>query len=599
MQAFLLTIFLPIIPLLIRKSYSGNRKLTKEEGVLRYILYMMALLFLTVIALAVLANDGTSFMLKMETVAGYALKYVCMQVMITLGLAAVEWLYVRKKITIKVNWKQFFQAKPFLFLRKYICPYVLYVLALFVAILNVSMISDNAVWGDEAFTAITVKNNVYGIMQVLFYWDSHPPLYYLWLKVFGDLFGHTVTVYHAASLVPFLGGILFAVTLLQKHFGKVPAGFFVIVSGLGAACIQYNLEVRMYSLAFAGLAFASYCAYRVICAGEKKAWIGMVVWGLVAAYSHYYGLVAAGILVFCTGVAVWLKNRGKTWLKGMWAVAAFLVGYTPWLIFMYVSMGTYGSADLWVTEILGLSKCLDMIYGGNGMSKLILPLFLFVILLMVIGESGLKTGLKGWSDEMYFLMIGTGTIVGTLLFGYLISVLFSPLLVERYLYPLCAVALVTLTAGCSGILNILKKLGNSFRILWTQGVGKAGLVLVLVALFVAGIGNYKNYHAIYEHEKTKTDLTLQTIGDPHKDAKMVTVGVRHLGWTVLEHYFPENEIVNGDYNSMVCDEFWYFVMPAIDENGLKELKSKGYEVTHYGLMQLSQYPFELYHMRKK
>ncbi len=599
MQAFLLTIFLPIIPLLIWKSYNRNQKLTKDEVVLRYVLYIMALLFLTVIALAVFANDGTSLMLKMKTVAGYALKFACMQVMITLGIAAAEWLYVRKKITIKVNWEKFFQAKPFIFLRKYICPYVLYVLALFVVILNVSMISDNAVWGDEAFTAITVKNNVYGIMQVLFYWDSHPPLYYLWLKVFGDLFGHTVTVYHAASLVSFLGGIVFAVTLLQRHFGKVSAGFFVIVSGLGAACIQYNLEVRMYSLAFAGLAFASYCAYRVICAGEKKAWIGMVVWGLVAAYSHYYGLVAAGILVFCTGVAVWLKNRGKTWLKGMWAVVAFLVGYTPWLIFMYVSMGTYGSADLWITEILELSKCLDMIYGGSGMSKLILPLFFFVIFLMVIGESGWKTGLMGWSDEMYFLMIGTGTIVGTLSFGYLISVLFSPLLVERYLYPLCAVALVTLTAGCSGILNILKKLGNSVRLVWTQGVGKAGLVLILVALFVAGIGNYKNYHAIYEHEKTMTDLTLQTIGDPHKDAKMVTVGVRHLGWTVLEHYFPENEIVSGDYNSVKCDEFWYFVEPAIDEEGLKELKSKGYEVTHYGLMQLSQYPFELYHMRKK
>ena len=388
MQAFLLTVFLPVIPLLIWKSYNRNRKLTKEEGVLRYVLYMMALLFLTVAALAVFANDGTSFMLKMKTVTGFALKYVCMQVLIVLGIATAEWIYVKKKVIIKVNWEQFSQAKPFVFLRKYICPYLLYVLALFVVILNVGMMCDNAVWGDEAFTAITVKNNVYGIMQVLFYWDSHPPLYYLWLKVFGDLFGHTVTVYHAASLIPFLGGILFAVTLLQRRFGKIPAGFFVLVSGLGAACIQYNLEVRMYSLTFASLAFASYCAYRVICVGEKKAWIGMVAWGLVAAYSHYYGLVAAGILVFCTGVAVWLKNRGKTWIKGMWAVVAFLVGYIPWLIFMYVSMGTYGSADLWITEVLGLSKCLDMIYGGIGMSKLILPLFLFVMLGMVIGESG-------------------------------------------------------------------------------------------------------------------------------------------------------------------------------------------------------------------
>ncbi len=614
MQPFILTIFLPAIPLLIWKSYHRNHKITKEESVLRYVLYMLTLLFITLVALAVFANDGTSFMLKMKTHNDFALKYVCMQILIVLGIAAAEWLHKGKIVTLRVNGDHFSQIKTLAFLRKYIYPYIFYVLALFVVILNVSMINDNAVWGDEAFTAITVKNNVYGIMQVLFYWDSHPPLYYLWLKVFGDLFGHTITVYHAASLVPFLGGILFAVTLLPKHFGKLPAGFFVIVSGLGVACIQYNLEIRMYSMTFSGLAFASYCAYRVICADYKKAWIGMVMWGLVAAYSHYYGLVAAGILVFCTGVAVWLKKREKSWIKGMCAVAAFLAGYIPWFIFMYLSMGTYGSADLWITEILGLDKCLDMIYGGNGMSKLILPLFLFIIPVIVISESGFfrlekKAGqtvvqteypsVKGWSDETYFLLIGTGTIAGTLLFGYLISVLFSPLMVERYLYPLCAVALVTLTVGCSSILKFLEKLGSYYCLFRLQGAGKFILVLILAALFVIGIENYKNYHAIYEHEKIKTDQTLQTIGVPHKDAKMVTVGVRHLGWTVLEQYFPGHEIVNGDYNSVNCDEFWYFVDSPINKDGLNDLKSKGYEVTHYGQMQLSQYPFELYHIKQK
>lgn len=614
MQALLLTIFLPIIPLLIWKRYNRDRRLTMGEWILRYVLYLMVLLFLTVFALALFGDDGTSFILKMDTLAGFALKYVCMQVLIVLGIAAAEWLYAGQKVTVKVNWEQFSKGKVIGFLRRYICPYLLYVLALFVVVLNVSMVCDNAVWGDEAFTGITVKNNVYGIMQVLFYWDSHPPLYYLWLKIFGDLFGHTVTVYHAASLVPFLGGILMAVTLLRKHFGKVPAAFFVMVSGLGAACIQYNLEVRMYSLTFAGLAFASYCAYRVISAGEKKAWISMVAWGLAAAYSHYYGLVAAGILVFCTGVAVWLKYRGKTWKRGLCAVIAFLVGYTPWLIFMYLSMGTYGAADLWITEILGLDKCLDMVWGGIGMSKLLLPLFLFIIVGMLIYESGMfrfreeagqtvvrvePPSVKGWSDEMYFVVIGAATIAGTLLFGYLVSVLFSPLLVERYLYPLCAVALVTLTAGLSGILKLFDKLGKKLQLFWADGLGKAVLMLVLAVLLVAGIKNYKNYHTIYHQEKTRTDLTLETIGKPHKDVKMVTVGVRHLGWTVLEHYYPENEIVNGDYNSVQCDEFWYFVMPAIDENGLQELKNKGYDVTHYGLMHLSQYPFELYHVKQK
>ena len=46
---------------------------------------------------------------------------------------------------------------------------------------------------------------------------------------------------------------------------------------------------------------------------------------------HTYALVAVGIMMFFTGVAVWIKYRGKTWTKGVLAIVAFLIGYAPWL----------------------------------------------------------------------------------------------------------------------------------------------------------------------------------------------------------------------------------------------------------------------------
>lgn len=76
-----------------------------------------------------------------------------------------------------------------------------------------------------------------------------------------------------------------------------------------------------------------YCSYRVIEDGTRKTWTGMVLWALGAAYSHYYALVAVGIMMFFTGVAVWIKYRGKTWRKGVLAIVAFLIGYAPWLYF--------------------------------------------------------------------------------------------------------------------------------------------------------------------------------------------------------------------------------------------------------------------------
>lgn len=84
----------------------------------------------------------------------------------------------------------------------------------------------------------------------MYYWDNHPPLYYYWLKLFGTLFGFSVPVFHLASLVPFVIGLVLALTVVRKRFGMLPVAFFLTISGLGQACLEYNLEVRMYALAF-------------------------------------------------------------------------------------------------------------------------------------------------------------------------------------------------------------------------------------------------------------------------------------------------------------------------------------------------------------
>mgnify|MGYP000775060929 FL=1 len=77
---------------------------------------------------------------------------------------------------------------------------------------------------------------------------------------------------------------------------------------------------------------------------------------------------------------------------------------------------------------------------------------------------------------------------------------------------------------------------------------------------------------------------------------MVTNGVKHLGWTVLYYYYPDNEIVNGDYNQAESDRFWYFTPDAMSDEAVAGLQQDGYRVTDYGQMQLAQYPFYLYYI---
>ena len=117
-------------------------------------------------------------------------------------------------------------------------------------------------------------------------------------------------------------------------------------------------------------------------------------------------------------------------------------------------------------------------------------------------------------------------------------------------------------------------------------------------MFGMGIQNYGECYDSYEQQKTETDKTLDLIGTPTQDTKMVTNGVKHLGWTVLYYYYPDNEIVNGDYRQAEADSFWYFTPDAMSRDSVAELEQDGYQVTDYGQMQLSQYPFFLYYMEK-
>ena len=186
-----------------------------------------------------------------------------------------------------------------------------------------------------------------------------------------------------------------------------------------------------------------------------------------------------------------------------------------------------------------------------------------------------KPSVRNWSDKTYAMAVGACTILGTLAFAYLLSVVMAPMLAQRYLYPLSAVAIVMLAVGSSRVLELAAELEKkSWKGL--EAVSRIVLVVLLVVLFGLGIQNYRECYDSYEQQKVETEKTLDLIGTPDEDVNMVTNGVKHLGWTVLYYYYPDNEIVNGDYNQADSDRFWYFTPNELGADtiaGLQQPKS--------------------------
>lgn len=612
MQAVIFGFMMPVIPLLIWRRYNRERELKFTEIAGRYVIYTLLTTLLTSLAMVALC-ENTSFMEKMDKSPAFVIKYVVVSALAVALTAAAEWVCTTGRLAVSVDWEKYAGCALAGFVKKFLFPAGLYLLAALVAVLNFILIFDNVLWGDEAYAGGLIQNDISGIFQVLTLEENHPPLYYLWLKMFAELFGYTGPVYHLASFVPFLIGIGMAVTMFRRHFGSMPAAFFVIISGLSAPCLEYNMEIRMYELAFLGIAGSFYCAYRILGGGKAMAWVGIVFWALVAAYSHYYALVAAGILLSGTFAAAQIRFKGKTWIKGAISMAVFIAAYMPWLGQLFRATNSV-KGNWWMTEIESMGHSMTMLACGGRMSKVILPLVLILVIALFLAESAIfmlerKEGkyvlhvttpsLRGWTEEAYTVAAGLLTIAGTVLFAYGLCVFMRPLLAVRYLYPLCSITAIMLALGTCRILELLRVLGESIHRAWLPAAGKCVLFLILAALFAMGVGDYKDYKGRVDVEKAGTEETLYLIGEETEGMVLVNNGVQHIGWTVLQYYYPDAEVVNGPYSFTEADDFWYFTPEPMDEGDLQQLHGQGYSVAEHGEQRLSKYSFSLYHMARE
>lgn len=616
MNAILFELLIPVIPLIfyLHRQRQKHISPTTPELLIRYFLYALGNVLLVTLTMMLLGGADLSLAERFDRSPAFALKFLILEALIVGVITLADQAALRYQIHFQVS-----SSRVGIFITKILVPSLLPLLAVVLVCLNGSLIFDHVLWGDEAFSVNTAGNNIAGIFEILHYWDTHPPLYYLWLHLLIRLFGQHGFVYHLSAFLPFAAGILLAVTGLRKHFGAIPAALFVIVSGLAVPCLEYNQEVRMYSLAFLALTLCYYCSYLVI-KGNRTAWFFMVLSGLAAAYSHYYALPAAGILLFFTGAGYFIRRRGKAWIPGAVSVLCFLLGYLPWLPQLLSSTNTVAD-NLWITAPPSVRDALNMIACGGTMKNILLPLLVLLLLAVLVPDCELirvdvqKAGtepdrghlniqlcapsLRNWTDRTYGCVIGALTVAGTLLFAYLLCAVMGPaVLAARYLYPLCAIFVMTLVMACGRIQEWISQRAPSAHRPLLSLAGKCCLLAICGILLLIGLRNFKTYQLRVETEKAQTAETLALIGAPDPSVPMAVEGVKHLGWTVLQHYYPGHEIINDSCTVVDADAFWYFSGEWLDEEALEQMYNRGYQVGAFGEHSISQYPFVLYYFEK-
>lgn len=167
------------------------------------------------------------------------------------------------------------------------------------------------------------------------------------------------------------------------------------------------------------------------------------------------------------------------------------------------------------------------------------------------------------SSEMIWILTGVWSVVGTLLVGLLLSYAIKPLFVVRYLYVITPAAYLIL-----GV--CLKKM--HFRRIWA--------VLLIGAILWNNIPLFFNTYQGERSLNQNTAIFLDQV-QPEKSEKIYTNNT-HLGWSLLEYYYPENprayigeitDIINEDYENS-----WLYWTAPLSEEAYAVLEDAGYSV---------------------
>jgi uncharacterized membrane protein len=107
---------------------------------------------------------------------------------------------------------------------------------------------NQSVWFDESYSILLAKRPV-GELLALTNVDAHPPLSYLLLKVWGELFGWTELALRSLSALLAVMAVGASALLVRRLYSPRVALAVLPFLVLAPFWLRYGYEIRMYALA--------------------------------------------------------------------------------------------------------------------------------------------------------------------------------------------------------------------------------------------------------------------------------------------------------------------------------------------------------------
>ncbi|HXX38075.1 MAG TPA: glycosyltransferase family 39 protein [bacterium] len=229
--------------------------------------------------------------------------------------------------------------------------------------LRIVGLGSHSVWLDEAFVVAVTRETWTGLLATLRAADSHPPLYYLIVKVWSGVAGTGEVALRLPSACATAATVALTYLLARRLAGEPTALLGAFLVAVSPFQIMAGQEARMYALLSMLAVGSTLALYDAVKNGGRARWALYALSAVLTAYTQYLGLLVLA------GHGVWIfryeRTHARTWLAAM-AVAT--AAFAPWLPALW-QQALHAAGSPWYRDAFPPMLLADLLgllaYGGS------------------------------------------------------------------------------------------------------------------------------------------------------------------------------------------------------------------------------------------
>lgn len=222
------------------------------------------------------------------------------------------------------------------------------ILNIIIIILGTIFISLGAfhtnIWFDESYS-VAISNHSFSEIWNIGGNDVHPVFYYMMLKIVSLIFGNNILVFRLFSIVPIVILSILGITHIRKDYGERTGIIFSFLTLFLPIIAAYSSEIRMYTWVMLFVTITAIYANRIYKNELSiKNWVIFALFSLLSAYTHYYGLMFAGIINVILFIYLLKNRKGKNKDLKIFIIQAVVecLLYVPWLYYFIKQLTSVG-----------------------------------------------------------------------------------------------------------------------------------------------------------------------------------------------------------------------------------------------------------------